>query len=660
VTLFAAALLVLLAGGLMALALLPWPRLGASCAVLGTIVGAALGGFAAIDVLRTGASVTLSAPWDVPYGALRIAVDPLSAFFLLPVFGLSALAAIYGQSYLAHEARKKRASFSWFAFNVLVGSMAVVVVARQAVLFLVAWEVMSLCAFVLVTFAHERAEVRRAGWTYLIATHIATAFLIAMFLLFGREAHSFDYDAIQRAGPHGPGLSALLFFLALVGFGVKAGLVPMHVWLPEAHAAAPSHVSALMSGVLVKMGIYGLLRTLVLLGRPAVWWGPVLAFLGMAGAVFGVALALYQRDVKRTLAYSTIENLGLIFVGIGTGLFGAATNRPHVAAFGAVGAFVHLVNHSMMKGLLFMAAGSVLHGAGTKDMEQLGGVMKRMPRTSVAMVFGAAAIAGLPPMNGFVGEWLLYLGLLETGIGGGLAGIVALFGIAIISLVGALAVLCFVRLVGIALLGEPRSVASRDAHESPLGMTGPMIVLAAGCVIAAVYPSTIAFAATAAVRQLVAVDAPPSSVATMGLLDALLWLSIGVVAVVYIFVRRGAAVSAGPTWSCGYARPTPRMQYTARSFAALLSERMLPRRLRARASLVSPGGAVFARPSSLTSEFVDPLTRGAYEPFLVRFGARFARLRWVQQGKLHVYVVYIVATLIAALAWTSISTWAGR
>jgi formate hydrogenlyase subunit 3/multisubunit Na+/H+ antiporter MnhD subunit len=381
----------------------------------------------------------------------------------------------------------------WFFFNLFVASMALVVVARNAVLFLVSWEMMSVTAFFLVTFEHEKRDVRAAGWIYLVATHLGAAFLLAMFLLLGRQAHSLDFDDFAVAATNlAPAVTGLVFVLALIGFGAKAGFVPLHVWLPEAHPAAPSHVSALMSGVMIKIGIYGVLRTMMLLAKPAAWWGPVLVIIGLAGGVLGVSLAVFQRDLKRALAYSSIENVGLIMLALGVGVWGITSAHPTVAILGLAGGLLHIWNHSLMKGLMFLSAGSVLHGTGTKDLERLGGLMKRMPRTGVAMTLGALAIAAVPPLNGFVSEWLIFMAMLRGGLEfTGVSRTGLLLAAGVLAFIGGLASICFVRLVGIVLLGQSRSEQARHAHESSGWMTVPLGVLAAFCVVAGVLPTAL-------------------------------------------------------------------------------------------------------------------------------------------------------------------------
>src|SRR5208283_3249674 len=327
-TVLLVAVAVLVCSGLAALLASGSPRAATTLGAGGAVVACVMGLIAAVPFLFGGPAESLRLAWNVPYGAFFVEADALSAFFLLPIFGLSALAAVYGAEYLLALRGRKSLGAPWFFYNLLVASMVLVVLARNGVLFLVAWETMALTSYFLVTLDHEQDNVREAGWTYLVASHLGTAFLLAMFVLLGRSSGSLDFDRYSSAN------ASALFLLALVGFGTKAGFMPLHVWLPEAHPAAPSHVSALMSGVMIKMGLYGLLRVLSFLGPPAQWWGLTLAGLGLLTGLVGVALALYQRDVKRVLAYSSIENMGLIGLALGVGLWGSASRLTTVAVLG--------------------------------------------------------------------------------------------------------------------------------------------------------------------------------------------------------------------------------------------------------------------------------------------------------------------------------------
>lgn len=660
VLLFGVTLIV--AGGLLALALSRTPALATAVAVSATVGGCAVCLVPAAGVLAGGPPLEMWLDWDGLHGPVVVGLDALSAFFLLPTLVLAALAAIYGGSYLSGLRPRKPLGPAWFFFGMFVGGMILVLVARTAVLFLVAWEAMSLAAFLLVCFEHEHREVRRAGWVYLIATHLGVAFLIALFALLARNAGRVEFAEYGAAPPPDPPTAGLLLLLAVAGFGAKAGLVPAHVWLPEAHAAAPSHVSALMSGVMIKMGVYGLLRTFTFLGPPEPWWGVMLGGLGFLTAVLGIALACYQRDIKRVLAYSSIENVGLIVLALGVGLWGAATGRPAVAALGLAACLLHVWNHAVIKGLMFLAAGSVLHGAGTRDMERLGGLLKRMPWTGAAMTVGAVAIAALPPLNGFAGKWLTYLGLMESALASGPDhGLIALTLIGFLTLVGGLSAVTFVRLCGITLLGSPRSEAARDAHESSWWMRGPMVALALACAAAGVFPDRVAGLMTAARDQVVA---PPSgaagaevSLARLGAFNAWALVAIGTAAGALALLTRGAAT--GPTWGCGYAAPSPRMQYTGRSFAEMLTGRVFPRALRPKTHR-RPVEGLFPSLSGFTSECDDPVRARLYEPFFAHWADRFSRFRVLQHGKVHVYLLYILAAVVAALTWVSVRTWPWR
>ena len=522
---------------------------------------------------------------------------------------------------------------------------------------------MSLAAYFLVTLDHEKEEARRAGWVYLVATHLGVAFLFGAFLLLASHAQSQDFAAFRSLPALGVTASGVVFVLALIGFGAKAGLVPFHVWLPEAHPAAPSHVSALMSGVMIKMGIYGILRILTFLNPPAPWWGLTLAGIGMLTALVGISLALHQRDIKRMLAYSSIENIGLIALALGIGLWGQATDRPIVAALGMTGALFHVWNHAAMKGLMFLAAGSIVHGTGTRDMEQLGGLMKRMPWTAISMAIGAVAIAALPPLNGFTSKWLMYRALLQSGLSPSSdQGLTALLSIGVLALIGGLAALAFVRLIGIALLGSPRSPAAEHAHESSLWLRGPILFLVAACVLLAVLPTcglnllgeTLAQILgshdSAALDALVGTE---ESMVPVGLMDAGLLGVIGVIGVLLVVVLRRSPSAEGTTWGCGYTLPSARIQYTGRSFAEFLAEHLLPRFLRPRSSKKAPEG-LFPAPGEFTAESPDPFHEKGYEPFLAGWARRFAWLHVLQQGQVNYYLAYIVLTVVLALAWMSL------
>jgi formate hydrogenlyase subunit 3/multisubunit Na+/H+ antiporter MnhD subunit len=647
----AIAALVLAGTGLLALAGSRWSSVGAA----GALAAAALGVPAAIAVLADGTASEIHLTWAAPIDEVRLGLDPLSAFFVVPLLVLGATCAVYGLFYLD---RARRRGPPAAAFNLLLAAMLVVVLARDAVVLLIAWEVMTLASYLLVTYDHHEPGVRHAGWIYLIAGHLGVACLIALFLLLGHLGGGFGFAELSTT-PLGGGAAAIAALLAVVGFGVKAGIVPLHVWLPEAHAAAPSHVSALMSGVMIKLGLYGLLRTLAFL-EPASWWGPGLAVLGVVSALVGIALALYQRDIKRALAYSSIENVGVILIGLGVGLWAAHAEYPGIAALALCGALLHVWNHVMMKGLMFLGAGSLLHATGTRDLENMGGLLRRMPRTGTLVMLGAVAIAGLPPLAGFASEWLVYRGLVDGGLApSSSAGriLLTLFAIGALATVGVLAALCFVRIAGIALLGHPRTAAAERAHESSAGLIAPMVVLAAGVVAMPFVAPFVIAAFGSVIAQTAHVSLSTAAIsgvlAPISWLCLALWLALGTG--LLVMRRFTAQASADDTWGCGYAAPTARMQYTSGSFAEPILQ-LLPRALRARV-VMRREATLFPHRGELISDRDDPFTRSAYEPLLDRFGKRFAQLRWVQQGITHLYVLYIVVTVVTVLAVVAIYDW---
>ncbi|MBN1625296.1 MAG: hypothetical protein JW944_02125, partial [Deltaproteobacteria bacterium] len=334
--------------------------------VVSCLIGAVSAFIAAGSVMWTGNEADLRLAWQVPFGSFYIAVDPLSAFFIITISLICALAAIYGTAYLEKYRGKKDMGAVWFFFNLLFASMLLVVVSRNGILFLIAWEAMSLSSFFLVMFEHEKPEVREAGWVYLVAAHVGQACLMFLFILLAGKDFSLDFDSFTA--PAGATAAGTIFILAAVGFGAKAGFLPLHVWLPDAHPAAPSHVSAVMSGVMIKTGIYGLVRIISLIGPPPQWWGYTLLVVGAISGVMGVLFALAKHDIKRLLAYHSVENIGIITIGLGLWLLGVSTNNPVLAALGLMGGLLHVLNHAIFKSLLFFGAGAVVHATGTRDM----------------------------------------------------------------------------------------------------------------------------------------------------------------------------------------------------------------------------------------------------------------------------------------------------
>jgi len=628
-----------LAAGLLSRAL---PGRAIAVGVGSNLAASGVGLLGALVTLVAGASQTAVLPWSVPMGTLALRLDPLSAFFLVPTLLVSALAALYGRGYLAGKSPS-----SWLWFNWMVASLVGVLLSADGLVFLISWEVMSVTSFLLVVLEDHRPEVRRAGQTYLVATHIGTAFLFALFLL---VAPGGDSLAFPKAGSLAPSLAGVAFLLGLVGFGTKAGFVPAHVWLPEAHPAAPSHVSAFLSGVILKSGVYGLVRVLTWAQAPSDWWGWTLVFVGLASGVLGVVFALAQHDLKRLLAYHSVENLGIISLGLGLGLLGLSGGSPLAAALGFGGALLHVWNHAWFKSLLFLGAGAVGKATGSLNVEGMGGLLRRMPGTGAAFLAGSAAISGLPPFNGFVSEFLIFMAALELlGSVHPLGGALGLGGLALIS---GLAVACFAKACGVVFLGEPRSAGAERATETDRAMLLPMLFLALLCLLVGLTAPAMLFPLAAPVRQLVG----PSATLEVAR-NGLVWLAIlGGMALLagaalgHWLSRRPAR--SGGTWDCGYLRPTPRMQYTAASFAGPVVE-MFAFVLRPRHH-GQPVEGLFPTEADHHGEVPDVFSQTVYAPFFHSLGRLGLRVRSFQHGEIQLYLLYILITLIALFFWEAL------
>jgi len=629
---------------------------GRRLAVAGSVAGSLLGFAGAALAAASGTVETIRRSWPLPGAAFHVSLDALSALFLVPLFLVSGTAAVSGARSFADDEHPDDAPRTRLFFGLATAAIALVLVARNLVLFLAAWEVMALAAYFLVTADRASREARDAGRLYLFATHVSTLVLFAFFALFRSLSGSTELVPIP-AGVAGSDAGTALFVLALLGFGLKAGLLPLHVWLPPAHAAAPAHVSALMSGVLIKTGVYGIVRFTSLVPDPPASWGDALLLLGATSAVLGVAFALGQHDLKRLLAWHSVENVGIIVLGVGVGLGGRAAGRPEWALLGFAGGLFHVVNHGLFKPLLFLGAGEAAHVAGTRDMDRMGGLGKLLPKTALLFAAGAVAISGLPPLNGFASEWLVYLGLFDRARATGADALRAALGVPALALTGALALACFVKAHGAVFLGSARDEAPQlhgqpASHGEPAAHVGPMALLAAACALLGLLPATVA----PALERAAAIAAPGhaasrplaelASLRTVGVAALTVALLLGAVA---LFLRRclAAETTAGPTWDCGYARPTARMQYTASSIArspvGWFGWALRPRLKGAPVEKLFPGSARFE------SHVLDTVLDRAVVP-VFRAGAWLARQgRVLQHGKMQLYLLYVVATLVALL-----------
>jgi hydrogenase-4 component B len=603
---------------------------------------AALG--AAVWILITGATWDWQPDFQIAGENIHLQLDGISALFLALLSVVGGAGSVYSQEYWSDRQHPVSGPMGRVWWNGLLLFMGLVLVCANGLHFLIAWEIYTVCGYFLITAERQKREVRQAGWLYLAASHFGTLCLFAFFALLAARTGTWDLGPVQNDHRLAP-----LFWLALVGFGLKAGIFPLHIWLPSAHANAPSHVSAIFSGVTIKMGIYGIVRFSGWLPAPdgAGW---TVAALGVVSAVLGVVFALGQHDLKRLLAYHSVENIGIILIGLGFAMIASAHGHPAWGRLALAGALLHVWNHGLFKALLFLGAGSVLHATGTREMSRLGGLWRAMPWTAGLFTLGAVAIAGLPPLNGFVSEWLVFLGLFDAVPGHGFASWAAAPAAVLLGLTGALALACFVKACGVVFLGLPRSEAAMHAHECGWRMRAPMLVLGALCVAIGVAPAFFwpAIATAADTWQPLWRDpVTPAPLIALGSFHIAL-AALATLAVIGLWhrVRRNGLARAG-TWDCGYAAPTPRMQYTAGSFAGIITGWfawiLRPQRHAREPREIFPASASCEEhtPETVLEYVVEPAGSGVM---------RLSRVvRRLQHGRLQAYIFYLLVGLAALL-----------
>lgn len=655
------------AAGALFAAFAPTPRLARAATALGAAIGAAAGLAAALTVLATGDPIRLALPALVgEAGGILIQLDRLGALFLALVCAVGLPSAVYGIAYTAaYDGRRSLGTFG-VVFNGFLLGMCLVPGAANVFTFLLAWELMAVTSYALVMTESDEAATREAGLWYAAMTHAGFVLLLPMFFLMAPSASATAFaDLRTGAAALSPVARDVVFLLALLAFGSKAGIVPLHVWLPRAHPAAPSHVSALMSGVMIKLGIYGLLRvSLDLLGTGPAWWGGVVLLAGSASALGGILYALTENDLKRLLAYSSVENVGVILLGVGAGLIFQGYGLHALAGVAFAAALFHTINHGVFKSLLFLATGNVVHGTGTRNLERMGGLVKRMPQTAALFLVGAVAAAALPPLNGFASEWLIFQALLsgahipqaEVAVGTPLA-------IGVLALTGGLAALTFVKAFGIGFLAMPRSPEAAAAHDGHWSTRVAMLVPAAGCVglglfaphavhglLAVVGQFTATAPATAAAAPMW-ITAPGATARVSPLLVAVVLGAVMTAALVFVRLR-GLAVRRTDTWGCGRIRQTPRMEYTSSAFAEPLRRVFseLYRPAEDLAVTAHPDSPLFVRSITYTTRMSPWIEQALYDPLTRATRSAGTAVRRLQAGSIHLYLLYVGAALVLALA----------
>jgi hydrogenase-4 component B len=629
--------------------------IGAACALAVGLLG------------LTGATFQINLPQLLPVvpGGIAFGLDRLSAFFVVIVAVGAIPASLYALGYTREHERDHSLAGMGAALNLFIAAMLLVPLARNVLTFLLLWEGMSLASYFLVMTEHERQETRKAGWLYFVMTHAGFVCLLAGFLVVAHLTGSMSF-ADWHSLAASPGVARnLAFVFFLVGFGSKAGLIPLHIWLPQAHPAAPSHVSALMSGVMLKLGVYGLVRVAFdWLGAGPAWWGSTLLVLAAISAVLGVLYAIIDPDLKRVLAYSSVENIGIILLGLAAAMLFQTYQLPGLAAVALIAALYHCLNHAAFKSLLFLGAGAILQATHTTNLEKLGGLIKRMPQTAVYFLIASVSIAALPPANGFISEWLTFQALLLSfHISGSAINLVFVFAIAALALTSGLAAACFTRAFGITFLALPRSEAAERAREAGFTMRAAMGSLAVVCIALGVLPFPIlsllnetASALTGASAELhfgwsaIVANGNFATVSPMWIGGALL-IALAAIPLGLRIARANTSRRYFETWGCGRAVQTARFEYTATAFANPF-KRVFQFLYRPKEDLdiqFHPESRFFVRTITYKNQASSVIDDAIYAPLGRFVGQLAARARLLQSGNVHVYLAYILVALVALL-----------
>lgn len=638
------------------------------------VVGGIAGILFSLYVLLTGQPYSLEIASSLPVGFFCLGIDRLSAFFIFVISFISLPASLFAVGYIRAYQGKRNLALLGFFYHSFLLAMLLLVSVRNAFYFLFFWELMSLASYFLVIFEHEKPEARSAGTLYLIMTHVGTAFITAAFWLLFVHTGSFSFEIFrQAAATLSPVFKNAIFLSALIGFGTKAGMIPLHIWLPRAHPQAPSHVSALMSGVMIKTAIYGLLRFFFnFLGEVPIWWGPVVLVLAILSTLLGVLYALMEHDIKRLLAFHSIENIGIILLGIGMALIFTSIGQPVYVSLALIAALYHVMNHATFKGLLFLGAGAVYSKTHTRNIEELGGLIKTMPWTAFCFLVGSVAISALPPLNGFVSEWLTFIALL---LGSESAEVSIRFFspilAALLGLAGALAATCFVKAFGISFLGLPRSREAAHAREVSGSMKASMGILAAGCLgfalaapwIVKILGKTAQALSSAEISMETLVQKSflvsplgPGQFSPFLVAFVLFVLMMGTVIFLRIFFGR-KQIRMGPSWDCGMPCLEPRMQYTATGYSKplrrIFSFLYQPTR---RVELETEGYEMLRTAQRFESSVTHLFDDRIYRPLGRLMSVLSRKAKRIQTGHIQLYLSYIFITLIILLlVWGGLS-----
>lgn len=640
------------------------------CALLGSLFGMLV----AWKGLFTDIPFFYSISSSFPLLSFSLRMDKLAAFFVLIISLSAALCSLYAFGYVVHYYKKYSIGALGFFYNMFLLGMTAVVMAENALFFLIVWEIMSLASYFLVIYERHNGDNVRAGYVYFVMTHLGTAFIIVLFVLLYHFAGSFDFTEMkEHVVSISPLLAGVLFVLALIGFGTKAGIIPFHIWLPSAHPAAPSHVSALMSGVMIKTGVYMIIRvTMDILPQVSLWWGLVILVIGSASAILGILYAISEHDIKRLLAYSSIENIGIIFLGLGSALTFIALKLPELAVIGFVASLFHIMNHSILKSLLFLSAGSVIAKTHTRNMERYGGLIKYMPHTAFFFLVGSMSISALPPFNGFFSEWLtfqaLFSGIQSFSL---IVKWVFVFSAGALALTSGLVLACFVKAFGISFLARPRSEEVTHSSDGGGSLWASMGIFSFLALAVGIFSTW-----TAGLIQRVAQDfyflekteitqesKMQEIIIRNGFAsvsgEAIFWTLVFVLLGVYLAVRlitRQNKVKSEITWDCG-ATLNSRMEITSLGFSrAIITifRGVLKPTRQSQAEYRDASMRYFSK-INFSDETRDLYREYLYHPMQHFINKTAICIKKIQGGLVNVYVLYILITLIGLLIFLAVS-----
>lgn len=646
---------------LIAICLIPFLRLkGKAIAVYAAVCFiAVLTSYVAFGAL-TGQNFELTFNGSFITGSIRLQIDALSAWFLLIInFGFIT-GGFYGLFYMnAYANQPKSLSLHGILFVLLYTALASLCTIQNSIVFLVVWEIMALSAFLSILFEHEKIATIKAGINYLIQSHVSIIFLMVGFIWVASKTGSYDFNAIRAYSyAHSNAVSLMLYLFFFIGFAIKAGFVPFHTWLPYAHPAAPAHISGIMSGVLIKIGIFGILRMLLLINLDYITIGSIILIISLISGVYGVMLAILQHNLKKLLAYHSIENIGIIGIGIGLGCIGLGMNNPILSSLGFAGALLHTLNHSLFKSLLFFTAGNIYQATHTLDIEKLGGLVKKMPQTTVLFLIAALAICGLPPFNGFISEFILYTGLfgsIHNAYITSLIGIV--FTITGLALIGGLAIMCFTKAFGVVFLGNPRHDFHHEVKEVSFYQLLPLYFIAAFIIIIGLFPGFFLNALIKPVQlftnlhQLPFVSFQGNGIETLASVSKASWILILLILVLFVIrklVLQKKSITISTTWNCGYIAPTAKIQYTASSFVKTYSKLLGMVFLIFKKEKEVEG--VFPVAAHLETHPYDKIEKWFIDYPINNFKSFMSRFLFFQNGKLQFYILYGIIFIITVIS----------